>query len=808
MSLPQTDLAGKVSARRGAMTPKLRAMAGELVDKPAVYARMTSKEICDALQTSEPTLIRLCRDLGYSGIAEFRIELALSANQHGNGAEATNPNRSPHDSVASSLASLAVELLDDDRAILLGDGSLIEAFASRLGQTRPLHIVATGLRVAQAALKFSQHAIILTGGRIDPKSLSLNGRLLDDAIARMRFDTFFLDAINLDPIAGLSSRSEDQAHEVRRMMEVSKRVVVLAGQSQFKAPDLHLICPPEWIDVLVTDIDTTTEAATRLVERGVRIKSTRGEIAPLYARPVNIRQYPAWPQSSVAASGPYAVAPRTLTVATETLPQPASSPTAMTQLGIVPCPNSIRFDGVGEAAGFHAADDAETEELDAMRTVLSLHRRLFPSAEDVLTPGARPSSRPVSFVESTEIEPEGYRLYLSEHGVTLRYREDRGRFYGLVTLAQIAHAAMAGETPMPLKGEIADRPRFAWRGAMLDVARHFFPAADVMRFLDVMSWHKLNRFHWHLTDDEGWRIESLALPGLTDHEGNVRQFYTQAEVATIVEHARSLAIEVMPEYNMPGHSSRLLSTALDLVDPAEPPASYRSHQGFPNNALNPAVPGVLSTIERLIDEFCSLFPSSTFHVGWDEIEANAWKASPLAIEEAARRGLANPNELRFDLLRQVERMLKDRGKKLAGWDDCAERDVVDKDAALVFAWQKPEHIAELMKRGYNVVATPAQRYYLDIRQSDKEGEPGETWAGSVSPRDCYEHEPLSGIPAEIASRLKGIQGCLWTALIKDKATLTYMAMPRLAAIAESAWTEPGNKHWARFARAIPTFPSL
>lgn len=790
------------------MTPKLRAMANELVGKPATYARMTSKELCEALQTSEPTLIRLCRDLGYSGIAEFRIELALSANGVGDAGTPIALPETPASSIAAGIAKMAIELIDDDRAILLGGGPLTEAFAGRLGEVRPLHIVATGLRGAQQALRFPQHAVMLTGGRIDPETLSLNGRLLDDAIARMRFDTFFLDAANFDPASGLSTRSEDEAHEVRRMMEVSKRVVVLADETRFRTPDLHLICPPEWVDVLVTDMAPASDRAIRALERGVRIKSTRGDAAPLFNRPANIRQYPAWPQSSVAASGPYAATSRVALAAADAVSQPVQAPVTMTQIGIVPCPNAIRLEGVGEAAGFHAADETDPDNLDAMRTVLALHRRLFPSADDVLTPGARPNSRPVSFKQTDTIEPEGYRLDLTDQAVTLSYGDASGRLHGLVTLAQIAHAALTGETPMPLAGEIADRPRFAWRGAMLDVARHFFPAADVTRFLDVMCWHKLNRFHWHLTDDEGWRVESGILPGLTDHDGGMRQFYTRDEVAAIVRHARSHGIEVMPEFNIPGHSSRLLSTALDLTDPAEPPASYRSHQGFPNNALNPAVPGVVETIERLIDEFCDLFPSRVFHIGWDEIEKNAWHASPLAIAEAQRHGFATPSELRFDLLKRVSGMLSERGKQLAGWDDCAERDVVDKETALVFAWQTPEHIADLMTRGYNVIATPAQRYYLDIRQSEKEGEPGETWAGSVSPRECYEHEPLPDVAADIAGRLTGIQGCLWTALIKDRATLNYMAMPRLAAIAESAWTEPRNKHWARFSRAIPTFPSI
>jgi hexosaminidase len=465
------------------------------------------------------------------------------------------------------------------------------------------------------------------------------------------------------------------------------------------------------------------------------------------------------------------------------------------------------------------------EDLAAAACVADLARRLFPAepppfrfAGDGLALG----------FETLQAAPRGgYRLDFAPGGITLASADPAGRAAGLTALAQIARGAATDPDRfrLPREGYIEDRPRFDWRGAHLDVSRHFWPEAQVMRFLDILAWHRMNVFHWHLTDDEGWRLEIAALPRLTtigavrgpglalpgQHGHIARPYagrYAQAQVRRIVAHAARLHIDVVPEIDIPGHSTAALAAYPHLRDPDEPADSYRSIQGYPNNALNPALPQTYAFLETVLGETAALFPSPFIHVGGDEVHARSWLASPRARALMAAENLAGTPELQAHFMRRVQAILRGLGRNLAGWDEVADGGGVGPEGTLLVGWQAPEVTAALIQGGYRVVASPGQAYYLDMVQAAGWNEPGASWAGISTPEAAYAYRPDAGLSDTEAGSLAGIQACTWCEHIHDAGILNHMAFPRLSAVAETAWTPEEHKDWQRFAalsRLMPRF---
>ena len=384
----------------------------------------------------------------------------------------------------------------------------------------------------------------------------------------------------------------------------------------------------------------------------------------------------------------------------------------------------------------------------------------------------------------------------------------------------MAHAArIDARFGMPLSGRIADAPRFAWRGAHLDVARNFRSPAEVARMIDVLAWHRMSHLHWHLTDDEGWRLESRAFPALTevgavrgrgrplppqfaDGPGGQAGFYAVEEVRALVAHGAALGVTLVPEIDTPGHATAMLLGVPDLADPDEPPASYRSIQGHANNALNPGVERTYEVLEAILGEVADLFPSPVLHLGGDEVPEGAWAASPAARRLARREGIAGAAALQAAFTRRVQAIVGGLGRRMGAWDEAA--DGVGPGAVL-FAWRTAGRAGELVAAGHDVVATPGQAYYLDMVDREGWDAAGTSWAGPVTPEATYRFEP--GDP-EGAGRLLGLQACLWSEHLDSVARLDAMAFPRLSAVAEAAWTPPAAKSWPRFAALAPLMPRL
>jgi len=493
---------------------------------------------------------------------------------------------------------------------------------------------------------------------------------------------------------------------------------------------------------------------------------------------------------------------------------------------LLPWPNQIDATAGAAPVILYAADDVSVADKRLMLAIDALHTRLFPTAQTVfqLTPAL--GGRAVNFAEDASLPTEGYRITFGDQ-ITVTSSATEGRRYALIALAQMLHGAYTDpEYKFPATGTIDDAPRYDWRGCHLDVSRHFWSHDEVLRVVDMLAWQKLNKFHWHLTDDEGWRAEILAYPELTqagatrgadvpamlpqlgDGSETKHGFYTQDQMRAVVAHAGDLGIEVMPEIEMPGHSACVLAALPQLVDPDEPANSYYPVQGYFNNALNPAVTETFTVLETVFDELATIFPSKYIHIGGDEVASNAWMTSPLALALMEREGLKGTFELQSWFLRKIKETLTARGKIMVGWNEIAHGGGVPPEGTLLMAWENPQVGIELASQGYDVVMTPGQAYYLDMVQSDDWLENGAGWAGPVTPEQSYTYEAEGDFPAELRGQMRGVQACIWCEHFTTRQWFNDLVFPRLSAVAEAAWTQTENKDWLRFARQVRLHPEL
>ncbi len=494
---------------------------------------------------------------------------------------------------------------------------------------------------------------------------------------------------------------------------------------------------------------------------------------------------------------------------------------------LLPWPKQANVQAGETPVAMYPAEGSALADLKAMDTVLGLHRRLFSAAHQPFSLAAVEQGKAVRFQQSDSLAAEAYALTFAEDEILLSFGGDAGRQYGLTALAQLHDGARrnAALFRFPGSGTINDEPRYGWRGCHLDVSRQFSPVSDVLRLIDILAWYKMNVFHWHLTDDEAWRFEVRAYPQLTTvgvrrgpdepmlpQLGNaaepVEGFYTQADVTAIIAHATEFNVEVVPEVDIPGHSTAILAALPELVDGQEAPDSYRSVQGFPNNALNPAIEETYVFLGKVFDEMVELFPSKLIHIGGDEVADNTWMASPLARKLMEKEGLDGTFGLQSHFMKRIQKMLADRGRSMAGWDEVSHGGGVNPDGTLLMAWRAPEVGVELAKEGYDVVMTPGQAYYLDMVQDEAWQEPGASWAGTVPPHHTYHYEAVGDFPEDLKPRLRGVQACIWTEHFLNRDYFNHLVFPRLPAVAEAAWTPRERKDWDRFSALVRLSPTL
>jgi len=494
------------------------------------------------------------------------------------------------------------------------------------------------------------------------------------------------------------------------------------------------------------------------------------------------------------------------------------------EISVIPWPNQVSVSGtraVPEGFNIRASDTSGKEAADSFE---KLSTALFP-AENLVRSGEENGS-PVQLVVDDALEDEAYRILFSADELAVHASSANGFLYGLITLGQIARGARRQPEKFlfPAAGTISDAPSMKWRGCHLDVARRFYPKGEIAQFLNILAWNKLNRFHWHLSDDEAWRVEIDAYPSLTEigawrgvglpippllgtsgeRSGG---FYSKSDVTELIAHASAMGIEIVPEIDVPGHCYAMLEALPELRDPGET-GTYFSIQGFPNNCLNPAMPAVFKALEIILGELCDLFPSQYFHVGADEVPEDAWTGSPLAKTMLEDAGQTDASALQAMFLKRVQDFLTTKGKITGAWEEAAKGGGIERDNCYLVGWHSVEIAQKLAAEGYQVVISPGQAYYMDMANGPEWEEPGASWAGYSSPQSCYDFTPANGWSDEERARLMGVQACIWSEPMKDRAVFDRLLFPRLSAIAEAGWTDKTLKDWNRFSALAEMMPSL
>lgn len=416
--------------------------------------------------------------------------------------------------------------------------------------------------------------------------------------------------------------------------------------------------------------------------------------------------------------------------------------------------------------------------------------------------------------------PESYSLTVAPGAVTLTAPRMAGRFYGLLTLQQLVEAARAADAVAPKVGSvtITDAPRFAYRGLHLDVGRHFQPVEFVKRYIDLMARYKLNTFHWHLTEDQGWRIEIRKHPRLTEVASCRKEtmvaknfspfvgdgtphcgFYTQDEIRDVVAYAAARNVTVVPEIEMPGHSVAALAAYPELAC-TPGPFEVMTTWGVSDDIYCPSEQ-TFAFLQDVLTEVLELFPSRLIHIGGDEAPKVRWKESALAQEIIRREGLKDEHELQSWFIKRIDRWLAERGRRLVGWDEILEGGLAP--GATVMSWRGIAGGIDAAKQGRDVIMTPNSHLYLDHYQGDARFEPLAI-GGLSTLENVYSYEPVPDAltPAE-GRRILGAQGNVWTEYLKTPAAVEYMAWPRAIALAEVTWSPKGARDWESFARRLP-----
>ena len=438
--------------------------------------------------------------------------------------------------------------------------------------------------------------------------------------------------------------------------------------------------------------------------------------------------------------------------------------------------------------------------------------------EPVLAADGRQTGGAISFSIDPSMSsdaPEGYVLEVTPQDVRVAASDERGLFYGAMSLWQLLSPAQDGAVRIPAL-RIEDAPRFAWRGFMLDSARHFQSVEQIKTMLDAMAVHKLNTFHWHLTDDQGWRIEIKRYPRLTEvggcrapageagrkPDGTPHLYcghYTQAQIRDVVRYAAERHITVVPEIDVPGHAQAAVAAYPEhgVVDgPTEP-----SHNWGVNPYLfNPREP-TLEFLENILAEVIELFPGRYVHVGGDEAVKYQWQASPAVQAYIRELGLENEEALQSHMLKRLERFLASHDRKLIGWDEIIEGGLPPQ--ATVMSWRGIEGGIEAATHGHDVVMTPGHTLYLDFLQTDLPDEPpGRPRFTSMQKIYAFDPVPAELDPAQ-RKHVLGVQANMWTEHTRTFARLQHNVFPRMAALSEIAWTPLERKDYDDFLARLP-----
>ena len=419
-----------------------------------------------------------------------------------------------------------------------------------------------------------------------------------------------------------------------------------------------------------------------------------------------------------------------------------------------------------------------------------------------------------------------YTMNIDKSGVTIAGHTENGTFYGIQSLIQLLPLEKSKTFTVPFLS-IEDRPRFAYRGMHLDVGRHFFPVDFIKKYIDFIAMYKLNTFHWHLTEDQGWRIEIRQYPRLTSVGGfrngtiigrypgkgndGIRRggFYTQQQVKEIVKYASDRYITVIPEIELPGHSSAAIAAYPQLScfpdESTKHPAKTAWHGDSTGKQVQQVwgvFPDVFAPteytfkfLENVLDEVIALFPSKYIHIGGDECPKESWKRSAFCQHLIKEKGLKDEHGLQSYFIQRIEKYLNSKGRQIIGWDEILEGGLAPN--ATVMSWRGEQGGIEAARQKHNVIMTPGAWMYFDHSQDKKED--SVTIGGYTTVQKVYSYEPIpKELSADDAKYVWGAQANIWTEYMNNVSKVEYMIFPRMSALSEVLWSQQSQRNWDRF----------
>ena len=530
---------------------------------------------------------------------------------------------------------------------------------------------------------------------------------------------------------------------------------------------------------------------------------------------------------------------KTIIIAAAATVLTACAPAPDNSINVVPYPNEVNIkSGSFDAAGaeFHYApelDEASINIIEGLAGQLSL---VSGKNSTVDADGSRDG---FIFTVNLQLAEEAYRLNISRKAVCVEASSLRGFNYAVQTIKQMLPAEIFGKTEasgldwsLPCC-EINDAPRFGYRGMHMDVVRHFFDMDMVKRYLDIMEVHKLNTLHWHITDDQGWRIEIKKYPKLTEI-GSIRKetlvghlfesevydgtpygegcWFSQEQIREIIDYAAAKGIDIIPEIDLPGHMLAALAAYPELGCTGGPYDVW-GRWGVADEVLCAGKEETMVFLENVLAEVAELFPSEYVHIGGDECPKVYWEKCPHCQAKIKELGLKDTEEFQAEhylqsyVMKRMASFLESKGKKVIGWDEILEGEVAEN--ATVMSWRGTAGGLQAARMGHDVIMTPNTFYYLDYYQSlDKENEPLAI-GGYIPVEKCYSYDPSAdGMTAEEQKRILGVQANLWTEYIASDDHLEYMLLPRLAALSEVQWCQADNKSWERFLDSTDDFCAI
>ena len=422
-----------------------------------------------------------------------------------------------------------------------------------------------------------------------------------------------------------------------------------------------------------------------------------------------------------------------------------------------------------------------------------------------------------------KLQNDGYKIYFDKNLITINYSDYGGKLYSVITLIQLLNFY---KSKLPL-GSIEDKPSLIWRGMHLDCARQFYSVDEIKRLFDYMCFFKLNRFHWHLTDNEAWRVELKCYPDLTS-KGAYRGYrekippfygsgykktggyYSRIDIKELIEYAKFRNIEIMPEIDLPAHSWTLLQIMPELKDPT----SYVSKDigNYQNNTINPILDETDIFLKNILKELSDIFSFNLIHVGVDERPKEAWKGSSKVIRYMKKNKISSFDELQDHYMNNIISILKKFNKLTAAWNEAAlpaYSDIgsagssgnVDK-SCIIFAWENQDVGLISTKKGYKTVLCPGHKTYFDMAHNNSTYERGICWASTIEVKEVFDWKPLKGYKPDELINIFGIQGQLWSETITNKDYFDEMINPRLAALAEIAWCTKAKRTWGQFRSSL------